>query len=81
MLAYQCVQLIRRQLKAKGIEASWTSLRETLSVQRRVTARFKRKDGGKLHVRKTTQPETRLKTIYAALDFDPLPGGTKRLAE
>jgi hypothetical protein len=81
VLAYQCVQLLRRQLKAKGIEASWGSLRETLSVQRRVTASFKRKDGGTLHVRKATQPEPRLKAIYAALDIDPLPGGTKRLVE
>ena len=81
VLAYQCVQLIRRQLKAKGIEASWTTLRETLSVQRRVTASFKQKVGGKLHVRKATQPEPRLKAIYAALGVDPLPGGTKRYAE
>lgn len=79
VLAYQCVQLIRGQLKAKGIAASWTSLRETLSVQRRVTASFKRKDGGTLHVRKATQPEPRLRAIYTALDLDPLPGGTKRL--
>ncbi len=81
VLAYQCVQLIRRQLKTKGIEARWTSLRETLTVQRRVTASFKRRDGGTLHVRKATQPEPRLKAIYAALGVDPLPGGTKRLAE
>ena len=79
VLAYQCVQLIRRQLKAKGIDASWTLLRETLSVQRRVTASFTRNDGGTLHVRKATQPEARLKTIYSALGLDSLPGGTKRL--
>jgi hypothetical protein len=40
VLAYQCVQLIRRQLKAKGMDQRWSGLRETLSVQRRVTARF-----------------------------------------
>ena len=68
-------------MKAKGIEASWTSLRETLSVQRQVTASFGHKDGGALHVRKATRPEPGLKAIYAALDLDPLPGGTKRLAE
>jgi transposase len=79
VLAYQCVQLIRRQLKTKGIEASWSSLRDTLSVQRRVTASFTRKDGGTLHVRKATQPEPRLRAIYTALDLNPLPGGTKRL--
>jgi hypothetical protein len=31
-------------------------------------------------VRKATQPEPRLKAIYAALHVDPLPGGTMRFA-
>lgn len=79
VLAYQCVQLIRRQLKAQGIDASWTTLRQTLSVQRRVTASFTQKDGRRLHVRKATQPEPKLRAIYTALSIDPLPGGTKRL--
>ncbi len=79
VLAYQAVQLIRRQLKAQGIDESWAGLRKTLSVQRRVTASFKQKDGRTLHVRKATQPEAHLKTLYAALGLDPLPGGTKRM--
>lgn len=79
VLAYQCVQLIRRQLKAKGIDQRWTGLRETLSVQRRVTARFAQKDGRHLNVRKATQPEPKLKAIYDALGLNPLPGGTKKI--
>jgi transposase len=79
VLAYQCVQLIRRQLKAKGIDQRWTGLRETLSVQRRVTARFAQEDGRHLNVRKATQPEPKLKAIYDALGLNPLPGGTKRI--
>jgi transposase len=79
VLAYQCVQLIRRQLKAKGIDQRWTGLRETLSVQRRVTARFAQKDGRHLNVRKATQPEPKLKAIYDALGLNPLPGGTKKV--
>jgi transposase len=79
VLAYQCVQLIRRQLKEKGIDSSWSMLRKTLSVQRRVTASFTRRDGGALHVRKATQPEPGLKAIYTGLGLDPLPGGSKRL--
>lgn len=79
VLAYQCVQLIRRQLKAKGIDQRWTGLRETLSVQRRVTARFTQKDGRTLNVRKATQPEPKLKAIYDALGLHPLPGGTKKM--
>ena len=79
VLAYQCVQLIRRQLKAKGMDQRWSGLRETLSVQRRVTARFAQKDGRTLNVRKATQPEPKLKAIYAALGLNPLPGGTKKM--
>ncbi|MDZ4202002.1 MAG: IS1634 family transposase [Gallionella sp.] len=78
VLAYQAVQVIRRQLEAKGIHGRWTSLRETLSVQRRVTASFTRKDGRTLHVRKATRPEVALQSIYTALGIDPLPGGTVR---
>lgn len=55
------------------------SLRKTFSVQRRVTARFTQRDGRTLNVRKATQPDPTLKTLYEALGLDPLPGGTKRL--
>jgi len=79
VLAYQCVQLIRSQLNAKGIDQSWASLRETLSVQRRVTARFTQREGRTLHVRKATQPEPDLQTIYDALGLHGLPGGTKKM--
>jgi len=79
VLAYQCVQLIRRQLKAKGIDQRWAGLRETLSVQRRVTACFAQKDGRKLSVRKATQAEPKLKAIYDALGLQPLPGGMKKM--
>ena len=78
VLAYQAVQVIRRQLEAKGIHRRWTSLRETLSVQRRVTASFTRKDGRTLHIRKATRPEVDLQSIYTALGVDPLPGGAVR---
>jgi transposase len=79
VLAYQCVQLIRRQLKEKGMDQRWAGLRETLSVQRRVTACFAQKDGRKLSVRKATQPEPKLKAIYDALGLQPLPGGIKKM--
>ncbi len=78
VLAYQCVQLIRYQLKEKGLHLSWRSLRDTLSVQQRVTTRFTQKDGRTLHVRKATQPEAKLRAIYEALGLDLLPGGTKK---
>jgi hypothetical protein len=83
VLAYQCVQLVRRQLQAKGIQDSWATLRQILSVQRRVTmtvtVTFTRQDGRTLHVRNATRPEPKILALYQALGVDPLPGAVKRL--
>ena len=79
VLAYQLVQTVRRQLKEKGIHESWSRLRETLSVQRRVTVSFPRRDGRALHVRKSTVAEPELKALYEALGLNPTPGETKKL--
>lgn len=79
VLAYQLVQTVRRQLKDKGIHDSWAQLRETLTVQRRVTATFRQRDGRTLNVRKSTVAEPELKALYDALALDPAPGGTRKL--
>jgi transposase len=78
VLAYQVVQVIRRQLAAKGIHDSWDSLRKQLQTQVRVTGRFLRKDGRTLHVRRATTAEPAQQQIYAALGIDPSPGGVKK---
>ena len=78
VLAYQLVQSVRRQLKEKDIHLSWSQLRETLSIQRRVTASFKQRDGRTLNVRKSTLAEPDLKVLYDALSLDPAPGGTRK---
>jgi hypothetical protein len=57
VLAYQCVQILLRQLRDKGITERWGILRRTLATQRRVTAQFKQQDGRTLSIRKATQPE------------------------
>ena len=79
VLAYQCVQLIRTELKQQGIDDSWASLRKILSVQRRVTATFRQDDGRTLNVRKSTRAEPDLLKIYQALGLDAAPGGTRKL--
>ena len=79
VLAYQAVQAIRNKLKAKGITASWTTLRETLSVQQRVTAAFRQRDGKTLNIRKATVAENNLKEIYERLGVSATPGGTRKL--
>jgi transposase len=79
VLAYQAVQVLRRKLKAHGINESWNSLRKTLSVQQRVTATFKQRDGRTLHIRKTTVAEPKLKRLYDALNLSATPVGVKKM--
>jgi transposase len=80
VLAYQCVQLIRTELKAQGqINDSWDGLRRTMQGQRRTTTSMRRADGRMLHVRKTSKAEPELARIYRALDIDASPGSVKKL--
>jgi len=79
VLAYQCVQALRLNLKKAGINASWAQLRESLAVQRRVTTSLRRKDGRTIHVRKSTGAEPDLMAIYQALAISSTPGGIKKL--
>jgi transposase len=79
VLAYQCVQVIRKTLKAQGIHDSWSTLRATLSVQQRVSVSMQRSDGRTIHLRKSTRAEPALMRIYQALGIGTAPGGTKKL--
>jgi transposase len=79
VLAYQFVQIIRRRLKERGISERWSTLREILASQCRVTATFKRADGGTLHVRKATRAEPEALVIYQALNLNPMPGGIVKM--
>lgn len=78
VLAYQFVQVIRRHLGNCQIDASWNSIRQTLSGQCRVTASFRRADGGALHLRKATRAEPEQLAIYRALNINPAPGGISK---
>ena len=79
VLAYQCVQVIRKTLKAQGIHGSWASLRQTLSQQVRVTVTMQRSDGRSIHIRQASKAEPAVKQIYRALGISAAPGGSKKL--
>lgn len=79
VLAYQAVQVLRRQLKDNNQTSSWGRLREILSIQRRVTTTFKQRNGRTLHIRKATIAEPKLQKIYDALKISTTPGGIKKL--
>jgi hypothetical protein len=79
VLAYPFVQIVRRRLREKSIDASWRTLRQCLGGQVRVTAVFQRPDGHVLHVRKATRPEGHRLHICQALGIDTRPGGFHKL--
>jgi transposase len=79
VLAYQWVQVIRRHLGNCQINASWNAIRQTLSGQCRVTASFRRADGGAIHIRKATRAEPEQVVIYQALKINPAPGGISKV--
>jgi transposase len=78
VLAYQCVQVIRNKLGQRGINESWTTIRENLLTHRRSTTTFPQRTGVTVHVRKTYRPETRHLIIYDALNIEHRPGGIYR---
>ena len=79
VLAYHFVQTLRLQLKAKGNDDSWETLRETIATQQRVSVTLQRRDGRAVHVRKATRPEPRHQRINEMLSLSPNPGGTHRV--
>ena len=79
VLAYQAVQVLRKQLKDRNKSCSWVRLREILSVQQRVTATFQQRGGNTLHIRKATEAEAKLKEIYGIFKISAAPGGTKKM--
>jgi len=79
VLAYQAVQVLRKQLKDRNKSCSWVRLREILSVQQRVTATFQQRGGNTLHIRKATVAEAKLKEIYGIFKISAAPGGTKKM--
>jgi len=76
VLAYHLVHSIRFKLKQENIHSSWSSLRNLLSPQNRVTVSMHCKNGETVHVRKSTRPEQNQQEIYSALGLRSHPGTT-----
>jgi hypothetical protein len=79
VLAYHCVQIVRRRLIDHGIGApSWPILRHILSGHSRVTVSMRLGDGRVLHVRQATCANPEQLAIYQALGIDTAPGGLQK---
>lgn len=64
LLAYHILHSIRFQLKACGIDDSWSSIKRALSSHYRVTTSMQCKTGEMLHIRKTMRANPQQLKIY-----------------
>jgi len=76
VLAYHLLHSIRFKLRRQGIHLSWTTIREQLSTQVRITTTMKRKDGKMIRIRRSSRAELFHKKIYDALNLSYQPGKT-----
>ena len=73
VLAYQLVNTIRFQLKAKGINHDWSHLVRIMNTQKAVTVTMLDKQSRKIYIRKCTKPEPQVSQIYNALKYKYYP--------
>ncbi|MEW6618451.1 MAG: hypothetical protein AB1422_03730 [bacterium] len=69
MIAYHIGQTIRFKGRRKGIQDSWSRIRQILSRQVRITTTLKRKDGQLMQIRKSSKAELSHQEIYNALEL------------
>jgi len=74
VLAYHLLHTIRCKLRHRGIRLSWSTIRQQLSTQVRVTTTMKRKDGTVIRIRKSSKAEPSHQLIYDALHLTYQPG-------
>jgi transposase len=78
VLAYHLLNTIQTELKKHDIHMQWWRIRERLSSHMRITTSMTTKEGKRLHIRKTSQPESFHKLIYGALGLSYYPLKSKR---
>jgi transposase len=74
LLAYHLLHTIRFKLRQRGVRFCWTTIREQLSTQVRVSTTMKRKDGKIVRIRKSSKAEPPHQSIYDALHLPYQPG-------
>ena len=76
LIAYHLLHTIRFKLRQKGVHLSWTTVRNQVLSQVRITTRMKREDGKMIRIRKSSDAEPPHQEIYDALNLPHKPGKT-----
>lgn len=79
VLAYHLLNTIQTQLRSHDIHMQWWNIREQLSSHARITTSMTTKDGRRIHIRKSTEPEPFHRLIYDALTLSYYPRKSKRV--
>jgi transposase len=79
VLAYHLMTAILRELREKGVNHRWETIRTQLATQVRITTSLTSERGQRIHIRQTTDPEPFHYAIHRALGLPPKPLRTKRL--
>jgi transposase len=78
LLAYHLVHVIRYQLKKSDINFSWSSIRNLMSTQQRITVSMPAQSGEQIYLRATSCAESHQRRLYEALGFSADPIGKKK---
>lgn len=73
LLAYWVVNTIRYQLKAQNITNHWKEIVRIANTQKIITTTAKNTNQRAVYMRKCSEPETKLQTIYQALNYKTHP--------
>jgi len=73
VLAYQMVNTIRHQLKAQDIRHNWSNIVRIMNTQKAGTVTMLNQNERKIHIRKCSTPEPKVREIYDALGYKHYP--------
>ena len=78
VLAYHVVITLQKYFHKEDIYMRWSTIRELLSVQQRITTEMTTKEGKKIYIRQTTEPEPFHYLVSKALGIKAKPLGFKK---
>jgi len=73
VLAYHLLNTIQTKLRKNDIHMQWWRVRQFLETHVRITTSMTTREGKRIHIRKSTQPELFHRHVYQALGLSPFP--------
>jgi len=73
VLAYHLLNTIQTKLRKNDIHIQWWRVRQFLAIHVRITTSMTTREGKRIHIRKSTQPELFHRHVYQALGLTPFP--------